>query len=230
VPQVLGLLERYDVREDAVAYLVDVAPRAAGQLGDALADAEQPLLVRRYLPRVLETLGTARALDDLVRGLDDADFDVRLQCARAAARLIASHPELQRPLEDLTPVLERELAAPERAWEQHGRRRDEPTAQIVLAEGPLASVVNRSVEYVFAVLSLSLGHELISSAVRGLYAGDANLRGTALEYLETALPESLHHHLIPRLPQSGGQRRGRSAAEAAEELLRNAPKLTSLGD
>ena len=53
------------------------------------------------------------------------------------------------------------------------------------------------------------------------YAGDASLRGTALEYLEAVLTEPLWRQLEPRLPRAGAPRPApRTPGVVADQLLR----------
>jgi hypothetical protein len=57
----------------------------------------------------------------------------------------------------------------------------------------------RSVEHVFTMLALVLPRQPLRVAFRGLHTDDQQLRGTALEYLETALPEDIRRALWPFL-------------------------------
>ena len=219
VPHVLELLERYDVHADAVAYLRAHAAGNTGQLIDALLDPSRGLLVRRRLPQVLEAAGDRRALDGLLLGLADGDFDVRLECGRAAARMVLREPTLRLEATDVEPLVQRELAIDPRVFEQHGRRRDGVADESVLLEATASSPISRSLDHVFTVLGLAFGPELMGSALRGVHAPDANLRGTALEYLETTLPDGLFRVLRAQLPAAGARARGqRAREEVAEEL------------
>jgi hypothetical protein len=56
---------------------------------------------------------------------------------------------------------------------------------------------------VFALLSLVLPREPLRIAYRGLHAGDAMLRGTSLEYLESVLPQAVRHMLWPYIDTEG---------------------------
>jgi len=57
-------------------------------------------------------------------------------------------------------------------------------------------------------------------AFHGLHAADPQLRGTALVYLETVLPEPIHQPLWPFLePEPCGRPLRRSAEEVVHELL-----------
>jgi len=221
VPHVLPLLARFDVLPDVLGYLRRVAPRALGQLVDALADPERSVLVRRRIPQVLASQPGRRALEGLVLGLEDADFDVRLQCSRSLARLFANDRALRPGEAVVFAVVGRELGVDPRAWEHQGRRREEPIGDAVLLEGVAAGTISRSLEHVFTLLSLILDPQTMRSALLGLSSGDATLRGTALEYLEATLPEELSRSLFARLPGAPSQRgTRRGGQELAEELLR----------
>jgi hypothetical protein len=79
---------------------------------------------------------------------------------------------------------------------------------------------SRSLEHLFILLSLILPRDTLRLAFHGLYTEDAYLRGTALEYLETVLPEPIWTRLWPLLEQGEIQpRRGRTAEQALKELV-----------
>jgi hypothetical protein len=226
LPHVLPLLAGFDLREDALDFLRRAAPRAVGQLGDALLDPAQSVLVRRRLPSALEAAPSGRAMDVLCRGLEDPDFDVRFHCGRAAARLLAREPALRPAPEVAWAAVARELAVEPRSWEHQGRRRHESRAGSVLLDAGSLESVSRSLEHVFTLFALVLDPELMGFALRGLHAGDANLRGTALEYLEATLPEAVRRALWPRLhgvEAPAGPKR--ATAEIAEELLRSSTSI-----
>jgi hypothetical protein len=90
---------------------------------------------------------------------------------------------------------------------------------------PVADVVreraNRSLEHVFTLLSLILPRATIQLAFQGLQTDDPHLRGTALEYLETVLPEPVRQRLWPflevREPRPPGAQR--PADDVLRELL-----------
>ena len=223
VGHVIPLLGRFDVLDDALEFLRAVGPRCIGQLNDALADSEQPPLVRRRIPRVLETCVDRRALDGLQRGLLDPDFEVRFQCARAGVRLIAQDRSLQIPADEIYDLVQRELKVDARAWDHQGRRRRGEAGESVLLDAADYTRVNRSMEHVFTLLGLSLGPELMASALRGLFSPDANLRGTALEYLEAALPDDVRRAFEPHLHAVAPSRlTARTPADIERELMKTA--------
>lgn len=230
VPHVLSQLGRFDVPAEVVAYLRSAAPRCVGVLNDALLDPESAVLVRRRVPRVIEAAGGERAIAGLCLGFQDPDFGVRLECARSAARIIDREPQLRLPRARVVAWAEGEASVDQQTWEQRGRRLQGIEERSFLLEGVTElQAVNRSVEHVFTLLALALGSDVMRAALRALYGGDENLRGTGLEYLETVLPESLRATLWPRLPVGDtGRRVLRSSEEIEGELLGSASRRRRL--
>ncbi len=54
-------------------------------------------------------------------------------------------------------------------------------------------------EYLFTILSLALDRDALRLSLQALSSEDANLRGTALEYLYNVLPTRIRRGLWPRL-------------------------------
>ena len=154
-----------------------VAPAVTGQLLDALLDPRQDPAVRRRVPRVLRCVGTQRAVDGLLQGLEDARFDVRRQCALTLARITGREPELSVSRAGVFAAVGREVKG---------------------AGGDL------ELDHVFTLLSLAVEREPLQIALRAVLGTDPGLRGTALEYLENVLPDDVRGALWPLL---GGPRR-----------------------
>jgi hypothetical protein len=226
----LPLLGRFEGIEPVVEYLRGVAPRSVGALLDALLDRDGEVLIRRRVPAVIEAAGGSRAISGLCLALDDPDFDVRLECARAAARIIQRTPDLSRDREEVFAWAGRELAVDDRVWEQRGRRRHGSDRSALLDDGQLGAI-DRSVELVCTLLSLALGPEVMSSTLRAVYGTDENLRGTGLEFLQTVLPERIRTALWPRIPGQASLRPAvRPSQDIADELVRSARALRRARD
>ncbi len=222
----IPLLARHGLGEDAGSYLRELAPRIVGQLTDALLDSRSEVLIRRRVPRALEGAPGRRAMNALLLGLEDDDFEVRLECARAAVRMVDEHTGLHAATDEVLPVVERELDASDRAWEQRGRRRRDAVEASALLEPGDLSRIDRSMEMVFSVLAIAWGRELMSSTLRALYSDEPALRGTALEYLQTSLPEKLRRALVARIPGGDTARRSqRRAEELADALMQSSVSL-----
>ena len=77
-----------------------------------------------------------------------------------------------------------------------------------------------SVEHAIVLLSLVLEREPLSLAYRALRSGDDALRGTALEYFENVLPETLRPLALPLFSRLSPQRgSGRDTATLRAKLL-----------
>ncbi len=87
-------------------------------------------------------------------------------------------------------------------------------------DAALEERANRSLEHVFTVLSLIYPREPLRIAFRGLHTDDPSLRGTALEWLETVLPEGLWKNLRPLLEGDAPvSRPKRTREKILDELL-----------
>jgi hypothetical protein len=100
----------------------------------------------------------------------------------------------------------REAAVDRRLWE--GRQLLDDEADDPLELGDLVRErASRSLEHVFMLLSLLLPRQPLQIAFRGLHTDDPQLRGTALEYLETALPPAIRDQLWPFIGDAPPPRR-----------------------
>ncbi len=200
-PLLLSLLARDDVFPEVLRSLRRAAPRITDQLIDALVDPGQPQSVRRRIPRVLKASATPRAVEGLLLGLGDADFAVRHACGAVLSWMHERQVGLAVAAPAVHAAVTRELDGPAADWD----------AQL---------------DYVFALLSTIGEREPLRVSRWALRGQDQRLRGTALEYLEQVLPDSVSEPLLRRLGAAGTeapQPRTRDAVE--EELLRSAASL-----
>ena len=201
VPHVVPLLAWDEVCREAIAALRQVAPRITGQLVDVLADPQQDFAIRRRIPRILSSSSSQRAVAGLWTGLKDTRFEVRFQCGRALAHILDNDPEIKLERDKVFSAVLREVAVGRRVWESHRLldqlEGDEELAPLV--DDFLRQRSSRSLEHVFTILSLALPKEPLKIAFRGLHTDNRDLKGTALEYLETILPEAIRKSLWPFL-------------------------------
>jgi hypothetical protein len=73
-------------------------------------------------------------------------------------------------------------------------------------------------EHVFTLLSLALPREPLQVAYRGIHTDDAVLKGTALEYLESTLPEEVRESLWPFLEETPRSKAG--TAKDREQVMK----------
>jgi hypothetical protein len=81
----------------------------------------------------------------------------------------------------------------------------------------------RGIEHIFSLLGLALDREALDLAIKALAGTDLKLRGTALEYLENVLPDSIRNELVSLLSREHPLPRAerRPSRELVEELKRS---------
>ena len=81
---------------------------------------------------------------------------------------------------------------------------------------------DHELDHVFALLSLVLDRDALGLALRALSSPNAQLRGTALEYIENVVPEPLRSQIRPYMPHDEPRQRAkRPEAELLKELERS---------
>ena len=205
--------------------LEHMCPRITGQLVDAMLSPGSPLRVRRRIPRLLRKVEDPRAAAGLLAGLRDEEFDVRYRCGHALADLQHGNRTLDLPERTVMEAVERELASDHERWQQrllHDEISPDTPSEI---DALLEARDDRSLQHVFALLSLALDRDAIILSLQALSSQDENLRGTALEYLHNILPEGIREPLWPKLTERSERPRAPSATSSPEELLRSMRSL-----
>lgn len=222
IPLAILLLASAEFQRDAIAALRKVARGATGQLADALCDPSVHVDIRRRIPRVLSACPTQAAANALLCGTEDERFEVRYECGRALLQITASDPSIAIPLETAIAIVKREVASSKELWDsQRAPEFDEEENQPpALIDRLLRDRFDRSFEHVFSVLALVLDRESIRLAFKALHQEDARLRGTALEYLETVLPDEIRDAVWPYLGEARPKRPARPASEILADLIR----------
>jgi HEAT repeat protein len=220
VGSVIDLLAWDAVVPDAVAALRRVAPENLDLLTSRLLDPDEDFAVRRRLVAVFAEFFTVPAFEALLGALADRRFEVRYRAGAALARMAERMPDAPVKDEQVMQAIHREVTVERGVWE--GR-------QLLDADNELWSTTevdivrdraNRSLEHVFTLLSLVRPAAPLRLAYRALQTDDPYLRGTALEYLESVLPESIRVPLWPFLEQTDRPKRApRPSGEVVRELL-----------
>lgn len=220
VGHVIPLLAWNEVASAALEALCHALPACTGQLVDALMDEDEAFSIRRRVPRALGKAGDHRAVEGLLAGLDDRRFEVRYRCGRGLAALNARIEGLVVPHKRIEAVILAETETEKSVWASRKLLDEVEEVGDDRVDAFLRERVNRSLEHVFTLLSLSLPPAPLQVAFRGLHTDDAQLRGTALEYLEAVLPDALRERLFPLLDDRPHKRRKGVTPEAAlDELL-----------
>lgn len=224
IPHLIQLLAWDPVYPDVVRVLRTVAEQHTGQLVDALINPTSDFAIRRRIPRVLTAAPTQRAASGLLLGLGDRRFEVRYQCGRALAAIVDRNPGVKVSPADVFGALEREVAVGRLVWESRrllDRLEEKETAPFV--DEYVRDRANRSLEHLFTLLSLVYPKEPLKVAFHGLHTDDEQLRGTAIEYLESILPPGIREKLKPLLDADRVLRHHeiRSSQEILAELMQS---------
>ncbi len=230
VPFAIELLGDDALHKHAIEALRRGVDRHVGQIVDALLSRDTPFTIRRRLPRVLAKASLQRALDGLVDALDDERFEVRYAAGLALLRITEAHSELHPPRGRLLDAARKEVETDRRLWDAeppldaHLDAPDDAHDEgAPFLERVLRDRTSRSLEHVFALLSLAFEREPMRLSLRALASDDPSLRGTALEYLENVLPDWIRE---PLWPYVGDHRPTRSVTtrpkgELVADLLRS---------
>lgn len=184
------------VAQTAADALRRAAPLAPDRLIAALLDPDEEFTIRRRLPIVLVAAPVQAVADGLLAGLRDQRFEVRFRCGLALHKLVRENPALHVDRDQVVEAVLREVTVDRRVWESYrllDRGGDEEWSPMF--DAVLRDRADRGLQHVFTVLALVLPRRPLQLAFRGLFATDPHVRGTALEYLETTLPEAIRRAL-----------------------------------
>ncbi|MDP9000699.1 MAG: hypothetical protein M3O46_11375 [Myxococcota bacterium] len=217
----------------ALSALRSVGPSMVGQLIDALLDEKMDFVVRRRIPRVLAACPSQRTADGLLLGIATERFEVRYQCGRALLRVTDADRTVVIARDKVIEAVQREIASAKTALEKVASEDFDDDLQAdennELMEMLARDRVDRSLEQVFAILSLHLEREPLRMAFRALHHEDTRHRGTALEYLETILPNEVRETLWPYLGAETPLITARPATELLADLASAAGLEPSTG-
>ena len=231
-PLLIRLLAWDEVSPLVQQQLVMAAPSIIGQLSDALLDQEMDFAIRRRIPRLLARASTSpRAVAALAEALDDNRFEVRFQSGRALDAIHQRNPALPMPAGTIWKVTERELAAGHSIWQGHrllDKREEsagESDQEFAFLDELLRERANLSLEHIFSLLALVLPREPLKVAFRALHTDDRQLRGLALEYLESVLPASIRSQLWTLIDGSPPTAGAASPQEVLDRLMQSQATL-----
>ncbi len=177
---VIPHLGRDALVKPAVEALRAMGPAAYGVLTEAMHSTSLPAVVRRRIPHVLRSSRGDRVVRSLFGALSCDSIEVRYRAALALSEVTRDDRE-------------------------HLPGRNEVYALVLneVAKGPLDRA---SIDHVFALLALALNRGPLELARQGVLSEDRKLRGTALEYLESLLPEAVRAPLVAALAEHAGPR------------------------
>jgi hypothetical protein len=97
---------------------------------------------------------------------------------------------------------------------------DRASGEVRVEIDPRANV-DRGIDHVFTLLSLTLPREPLQIALLALRGADEALRGTALEYLENVLPDNLRRALWRHVGARPAPHAPRARQEVVDDLMRS---------
>lgn len=207
--------------------LVVMGPKITGMLVDVLLDPERDFVVRRRVPRVLAFVPSARTVEGLYDALEDSRFEVRFYAGRALYLLQKEHSHLNMAAERLWAAMNRELSLQRPVWESHRLLDRRPAHEKAwFFDQELLDRADRNLEHLFTLLSLLLPGNAVRIAFRALHTNDRQLKGTAFEYLESAIPADTRNLLLPMLEADAENRLHAAAgARPLENLLASKARI-----
>jgi hypothetical protein len=218
---VIELLAWDAVAPDAIRALTAAARDNTAVLLRHLLDPEEDFAVRRRLVNVLAPSRSPEVFEGLFRALSDRRFEVRYRAGRALSRMSGEIQGVEIDRQRVLAAVLKELDVERGVWESRQLidAADDETSP--MEAEVLRDRVSRSLEHVFTLLSLWLPRETLRLAFHALHTGDPYLQGTALEYLETVLPDTVWERLEPLVEpgELAAAARHRGSAQALEDLL-----------
>lgn len=164
----------------AVDALRAMGPAVYGVLAEAMHSTSLPIVVRRRIPHVLRSARGDRVVNALLGALSCPGIEVRYRAALALSEVTRDERAL--------------LPEPAQVY------------ALVLSEVARGALDRAAIDHVFALLALTLHRGSLELARQGVLSGDRKLRGTALEYLESLLPETVRVPLVAALAEHTGPR------------------------
>lgn len=185
-----------EVARAATTALRAVAPRCTGALVDVLLDQKRPEQLRRRMPAIITAGAPDLAVWALWRGLRDPSFEVRYRCSIGLSALAGDAPLASLRPEDVFDAVRHELLTDPEEW-----RARKLAVDTVIDTGD--TELDVGLAHVFRVLGLVLPAEPLRVALRAAKTDDPELRGMALEYLESILPPDVRAQVWPLLDATG---------------------------
>lgn len=196
VAQVIQLLDDDALARAAADWLSVQQPPPAGALADALLDDRLSPKLRRRGARLLGKIDDERAVASLLDALSRVPTSVQGGVAHALARASARRPIAREPLFE---------------------------ALVRLASTPGLQRDDASLETLFSLLSAAYPEEPVEPAYRAL-SQPGELRGTALEWLDTLLPHEVKAALWPRIAPGEIAGHATRSPEQLRRFLRARPR------
>lgn len=214
VPPLISLLRNRLLKRAAREVLVGYGPGVVPALAYFMQDQDEDIWVRRHIPSTLALIPSQASVDALVQALEDPDGFLRYKAISALLRLKRSQPGITIPAATVQRHIVREA---NRYLSYLSLRynvvREDRTAADSLLGRALGEKLARTLDRLYRLLGLLYDWKDISAARWSLEQGDARMKASAAEYLDTLLDGAIRRHVMPileDLPIEEKVRRGNS--------------------
>lgn len=204
LPEIVALLARRELRDEARTALLAFGEPALDHLARALDDPSLPRPVRLHLPRTISRFPGPHAASLLVRHLaHETSGTVRFKILRGLGRMAAEDPTLRLDDDIVDAVIERQLTAIFQSihWRlllDQGRheRSERATIGHTLLVDLLHEREALGSERLFRALGLRYRKENLGQIHAGLQSPDAAMRSSSRELLNVLLPRGLREAVV----------------------------------
>ena len=198
VPDLLDLLANPELAAEAAKALGQFGDAIVGSLQDHLADPSVPTVVRREIPAILVSVGTASATRVLHENLLERDTTLRFRIICGLNKLHRLHPEVEPDTQMLETALAAEIIGHYRSYQILAKLSPVPDSQDPVARA-LDESMHQELERIFRLLGMLYPHVDVHSAYLGLQAKKVTVYDNALEFLDNVLKSQLRAMLVPLL-------------------------------
>ena len=207
VPLIILHLGNPATSQPAVQALKAHGEGILGTLSDYLGDKSIPLDIRCKLPQVLAEIGSRRGVRNLVSCLSQEERKLRGCVIKALSKLRMAHPDLRIREGEIRKAILREVREAyaflselnPQASQAYSVRRKEPEE---VSEENRKQRYHQSMQMIFRLLGLLYTPRDISNAYRGLRSPRADVRASAIEFLDNLLPANLRRWTLPLVDDS----------------------------
>lgn len=190
VPGLIRYLANPALSSDAADALALFGDATLGTLRDHLADANEPIGVRREIPDVLRRIGSANAAAALADNLLQGDIELRFRMISALNKLCELRRNLTLDKQLIETVMLAEIMGHYRSYQILGSKNGED-------DQALKQAMDGEIERIFRLMKLLFPTLDLQNAYRGIQSSDPVLHANALEFLDNTLNPQLRTHLVP---------------------------------
>jgi AAA family ATP:ADP antiporter len=200
VPALVSLLGHRLLKSVARETLVSYGEPVIPVLAHLMNDPDEHIWVRRHIPGTLARIPAQASMDTLVDALKTSDGFLRYKTVAAIETLRRGHPSLAFAAEAVEALIFRETA---RYYSYLTLRfnitqRDAAGSDSLVVRA-LDDKLTRTLDRIYRQLGLLYPWKDVAAARRSIEEGDAQLRASALEFLDTLLVGTVRKRVMPIL-------------------------------